>query len=222
MIAVDVNPASLTLRLGNYNIRRMAPEDLPAVTSLDQQVFKEPWPESAYVQELYYNLHAHYFVLEFNPYSAAITCRRRKSRSARTICGFVGVRVERGRGHISTLAVHPEWRGQGWGEILLIVALEQAVLLKVGSVNLEVRVSNEAARRLYAKYGFTLCRRLQRYYRDGEDAFLLELKSLDADYQRVLSENFRRLRAQVTHPHGITELAISRQPLAITFRPNHK
>ncbi len=203
MVTANVNPASPELHLGDYNIRRMTPADLPAVTALDQQVFKEPWPESAYSQEIYYNSHARYFVLEFNPPSALT--RRRKSRSARTICGFMGVRVKRGRGHISTLAVHPEWQGQGWGEILLIVALEQAVLLKANEVRLEVRGSNEAARRLYAKYGFTLLRKLRRYYRDGEDALLLELKSLDADYQRVLSENFRRLRAQVTHPHGIAE-----------------
>lgn len=203
MVAANVNPASPELHLGDYNIRRMTPADLPAVTSLEQQVFKEPWPESAYVQEIYHNLNARYFVLEFIP-PAALT-RRRKSRSARTICGFMGVRVRRGKGHISTLAVHPEWQGQGWGEILLIVALEQAVLLKANSVKLEVRVSNEAARRLYAKYGFTLLRRLHRYYRDGEDALLLELKSLDADYQRALRENFRRLRAQVTYPDGAAE-----------------
>ena len=207
MIAVDVKPSSPALRLGDYNIRRMTPADLPAVTSLDQQVFKEPWPESAYVQEIYYNLRAHYFVLEFNPYSATTTRRRKKSRSASTICGFVGMRVKWGRGHISTLAIHPEWRGQGWGEILLIVALEQAVLLEANEVRLEVRVSNEPARRLYAKYGFTFLKRLRHYYRDGEDALLLELKSLDADYQRVLRENFRRLRAQLTHPRETTEIS---------------
>ncbi len=203
MVAANVNPASPELHLGDYNIRRMTPADLPAVTSLEQQVFKEPWPESAYVQEIYHNFNARYFVLEFTPPSALT--RRRKSSSARTICGFMGMRVKRGKGHISTLAVHPEWQGQGWGEILLIAALEQAVLLEAGYVKLEVRASNEAARRLYAKYGFTLLRRLHRYYRDGEDALLLELKSLDADYQRVLSENFRRLRAQITHPNGTAE-----------------
>ena len=183
----------------------MTPADLPAVTTLDQQVFKEPWPESAYVQEIYYNLNARYFVLELDPYSATITRRRRKSRSASTICGFVGLRVKRGRGHISTLAIHPEWRGQGWGEILLIVALEQTVLLEANEVQLEVRVSNEPARRLYAKYGFTSLKRLRHYYRDGEDALLLELKSLDANYQRMLRENFRRLRVQVTRPHETAE-----------------
>ncbi|MEA3396242.1 MAG: ribosomal protein S18-alanine N-acetyltransferase [Chloroflexota bacterium] len=200
-----MNSTSPVLHLGDYNIRRMTPADLPAVTSLEQQVFKEPWPESAYVQEIYHNSHARYFVLELTP-PFALT-RRRKSRSARAICGFMGVRVKRGKGHISTLAVHPEWQGQGWGEILLIVALEQVVLLKANGVRLEVRVSNEAARRLYAKYGFTIRRRLYRYYRDGEDALLLELKSLDVDYQRVLNENFRRLRAQVTHPREAAEIS---------------
>ena len=203
MVAANGNSAFSELHLGDYNIRRMIPADIPAVTSLDQQVFKEPWPESAYVQEIYHNSHACYFVLEFTPPSATITRRRRKSRSAGAICGFAGMRVKRGRGHVSTLAIHPEWQGQGWGEILLIVALEQAVLLKAGNVKLEVRASNEAARRLYAKYGFTLRRRLPRYYRNGEDALLLELKSLDADYQRRLRENFRRLRAQVNTRAGL-------------------
>ena len=41
----------------------MAAHDIPAVVSVDRQVFVDPWPESAYVQELYFNPNAHYFVL---------------------------------------------------------------------------------------------------------------------------------------------------------------
>ena len=46
-----------------FEIRPLAAKDIPTVTSIDRLVFRDPWPESAYVQELYFNPNAHYFVI---------------------------------------------------------------------------------------------------------------------------------------------------------------
>ena len=102
---------------------------------------------------------------------ASITRRQRRPG----LLGFVGMRVEGTRGHISTLAVRDEWRGQRLGEVLLLTAVDQAVRDGAQSIGLEVRVSNSVAQALYAKYGFVQRSRLQRYYANGEDAFYLQV-----------------------------------------------
>ena len=78
-------------------------------------------------------------------------------------------------GHVISIAVLPEYRNKGIGSTLLTRAIE---LMKknygVKKVYLEVRVSNEGAIRLYNKFGFQIEDVIPHYYRDGEDAYLME------------------------------------------------
>lgn len=160
----------------DFRIRPMEGRDIPAVVSLDRQVFRDPWPESAYVQEIYFNAHAHYFVLELlDPTLTRTWHDHRRQRSARLL-GFAGMRVEGRRGHISTLAVRTEWRGHRLGEALLLTAVDQAIRDGAHLVGLEVRVSNDVAQALYTKYGFAAHSRLERYYANGEDAYYMQLQ----------------------------------------------
>ncbi len=188
-----------------YVIRPLTPRDVPAVVTVDRLVFRDPWPESTYVQEIYFNPNAHYFVLE--SHLASTTTRRwftRRTVQEEQILGFVGMRVENERGHISTLALRPEWRGRGLGELLLISALEQAVHDGAQSVTLEVRISNHVAQSLYNKYGFVRTSRLHSYYADGEDAYLMRSGPVDMAYRQNLNDNHAalvaRLRQQVAVP----------------------
>lgn len=158
---------------GSMLIRLMEGRDIPSVVSLDRQVFRDPWPESAYVQELYFNSNAHYFILELLDPTQVRTWHTHRQRQSARLIGFVGMRVEGTRGHISTLALRPEWRGQRLGEVLLLTAIDQAVRDGARLVGLEVRVSNEIALNLYEKWQFVQYSRLHRYYADGEDAYLL-------------------------------------------------
>jgi ribosomal-protein-alanine N-acetyltransferase len=163
-----------------FRLRPMEGRDIPSVVSLDRQVFRDPWPESAYVQELYFNKNAHYFVMELaDPTLTRTWYDHRRQRSAQLL-GFAGMRVEGRRGHISTLAVRAEWRGQRLGEVLLLTAMAQAIQDGAHTVGLEVRVTNDVAQALYTKYGFARHSRLQRYYADGEDAYYMQLRLVDA------------------------------------------
>ncbi|MBN1922843.1 MAG: GNAT family N-acetyltransferase [Anaerolineae bacterium] len=180
---------------GTYRIRRMEPHDIHTVMMLDRLVFSDPWPESAYTQEIYFNPLAAYFVLEF---THAMPHWRWpwKPRNA-TLIGFAGMRVEQARGHISTLAIHQDWRGMGFGELLLITALEQTMAMKASAVMLEVRPTNTPARKLYSKYAFISIGRHTRYYQDGEDALLLEVPRLDAAYAQKLAECRQRVEQRI-------------------------
>ncbi len=92
----------------------------------------------------------------------------------RWVAGFVGYWHVVDEAHISTIAVHPKWRGSGVGEQLLRATLEHALSLGAQMATLEVRVSNAAAQNLYRKYHFEEVGRRKNYYRDnGEDAVLM-------------------------------------------------
>jgi ribosomal-protein-alanine N-acetyltransferase len=106
------------------------------------------------------------------------------------VLGMVGLWFMMGEGHIVTLAVRPDCRRMGLGEVLLIAALEAAVEAQQDEVTLEYRISNGAARALYDKYGFAQVGVRARYYTDNhEDAVLMTTPPLR-------SSEFRKLIAQ--------------------------
>lgn len=75
--------------------------------------------------------------------------------------------------HITTIGVAPEHRNRGIARMLLDHA-EKALSDKgLDSVVLEVRVSNEAAQNLYMSRGYVILQRLNSYYNNGEDAYLM-------------------------------------------------
>lgn len=98
--------------------------------------------------------------------------------------GYAGMWVIAGEAHISTIAVHPELRGRGLGEVLLNGLLHRAIALHGDYSVLEVRVSNESAKSLYLKYGYEVVGTRKDYYRDNnEDALLMHLAPLDEKYK---------------------------------------
>jgi ribosomal protein S18 acetylase RimI-like enzyme len=82
-----------------------------------------------------------------------------------------------GAAHITTVGVAPEHRRRGVAR-QLIEEIEQLLRIKaVSTVVLEVRVSNLAAQDLYSQAGYSIVKRMVRYYHNGEDGFLM-MKSL--------------------------------------------
>lgn len=74
---------------------------------------------------------------------------------------------------ILILAVDERARTQGIGARLVRLFEERFRARGIRRINLEVRVSNEKAIRLYERMGFERRKILPRYYADGEDAFLM-------------------------------------------------
>jgi ribosomal-protein-alanine N-acetyltransferase len=76
--------------------------------------------------------------------------------------------------HITLLLVHPDYRRQGLGQMLLIELMSSAWRRELKWATLEVRVSNQAAIALYQQFGFETAGQRKRYYQDnGEDALIL-------------------------------------------------
>jgi ribosomal-protein-alanine N-acetyltransferase len=83
--------------------------------------------------------------------------------------------------------------------LLLLALLYKSIALDAVLATLEVRVSNEVARALYAKYGFEVVGRRKRYYADNqEDALIMTVAALDDAYRaelgRLQEALFTRLR----------------------------
>lgn len=85
---------------------------------------------------------------------------------------FVLVNAD-GTGHLTTLGVAPEHRRRGLA-MKLLDHLDYALKARaVSTLVLEVRVGNIEAIELYRKAGYATVNRIERYYTDGEDCFMM-------------------------------------------------
>ena len=116
------------------------------------------------------------------------------------VTGFVGVWLIAEEAHIVTIAVREGYRRRGIGELLLIAAIELALMNERDLVSLECRVSNDAAIALYDKYGFQRLGIRPRYYSDNrEDAVIMTADRIElAPYQRL----FRQLKEEHRRDFG--------------------
>ena len=80
---------------------------------------------------------------------------------------------ENGSAHLTTIGVAPEHRRRGLAERLLR-HIESAVRArKLGTIMLEVRVGNDGAQELYRRNGYSIVQRVNKYYTNGEDCYLM-------------------------------------------------
>lgn len=126
------------------------------------------------------------------------------------IIGFAGMWQILDEAHVTTIGVHPDFRGHGLGELLFVALIDEAIRRDVGWLTLEVRVSNHTAQRLYEKYGFTVQGRRPRYYSDNnEDAYIMWSESLkDPGYRDRIAQHRRDLITRISgeeHPAEDTQ-----------------
>ncbi|MBK9214964.1 MAG: ribosomal protein S18-alanine N-acetyltransferase [Chloracidobacterium sp.] len=90
------------------------------------------------------------------------------------LVGFAFVMVnENNAAHLTTIGVAPEHRRRGIAAGLLDHVEDALRKREVGTIMLEVRVSNIAAQELYRRRNYTIVQRIGKYYNNGEDCFLM-------------------------------------------------
>ena len=139
------------------DIAPMVLDDIPAILQIETLSFVSTWPPNAFVNELRDNKLAHYFV----------------GRLDGNIVAYGGIWVILEDSHVTTIAVHPDVRGQRLGEEMLVHLLDEAIARDASWVTLEVRESNDVAQRLYRKYGFTVVSTRRGYYSDNNESALV-------------------------------------------------
>jgi len=167
-------------------LRHMQTADVNAVVNIDRLSFDPPWPASSYHFEVNRSPCSYMVILEEEappimppPFTVALHRLwrgwfgwRNGSQPERRVAGYGGLWKIQEEAHISTIAVHPQSRGSGYGELLLVGMLRRAALMEAEYCVLEVRVSNNVAQRLYRKYRFEIHAVKDNYYRNNnEDAY---------------------------------------------------
>ncbi len=186
-----------------FLFRSMQEEDIAEVMEIERHSFPSPWPESAYRNEIRYGTDSLFYVLQPYGEPSLVTWwdrlfGRRHRGNRPPVIGYVGMRFLPGEAHITTIAVHPEWRGRGLGKYILLMAIRRALQHRVRFITLEVRASNQVAQRLYTDLGFRVTGVHRGYYRDGEDAWLMRLGPLDEAETERLEEILRATEARIS------------------------
>jgi ribosomal-protein-alanine N-acetyltransferase len=185
----------------------MTPDDIAQVIEIEQMVFPAPWSARAYHYELTANEFSTMLVLR-------PTFRRAPQRLLHRLglleppplLGYAGFWLLADEAHICTIAVHPQWQGQGLGELLLLHLLDWGRDSGAVRATLEVRVSNQVAQALYRKYDFgTVGRRKGYYINNNEDALIMTTPPLESpEFQQHLSHCRHQLYARLQDKGGDT------------------
>ena len=140
--------------------RPMTKDDLDEVMAIECSAYRYPWSSGFFLQEL------------------QVACARSiLAELDGKICGYVLFWLLPGSIDVHNLAIAPEFRRRGIARMLMGQVVATAGTQSATRVTLEVRQSNEAAKRLYASLGFVQTGLRKGYYSDdGEDAFTMALE----------------------------------------------
>jgi ribosomal-protein-alanine N-acetyltransferase len=139
------------------SVRDMRVSDLSAVIAIEKASFTSPWSEDSVLSEIY-----------------AGQSLTRVAAIKESVVGYLIARQIIDEGQLLDLAVKPEYRQQGIAELLMRDLISGLRVKRVVKLFLEVRASNEAAIRLYEKFGFTRISTRKNYYKNPvEDALIM-------------------------------------------------
>ena len=150
--------------MSSATIRDASFEDIEGMLLVEQTGYQFPWSEKVF-QDCFKD---NYFVLVL-------------VESAQ-IVGFSIVSNIVGEAHLLNICVHKSFSRQGYGTLLLNATVRRAITESCDSMLLEVRESNEGAKAMYEKFGFSMIGRRKNYYpsEDGrEDALMYQLLLAD-------------------------------------------
>lgn len=146
------------------NIRSMSRADIPAVAELECEIYDQPWSPRVFFDEL---------SMENRRYLVA-------TDDDGLVLGYCGLLIVEEDAHVTTIAVAPTSRGYHLGTRLMLEMVDAALDADTRHLTLEVRISNDAAQKLYERFGFEPVGRRKNYYKD-EDALVMWATDIDTD-----------------------------------------
>lgn len=140
-----------------FTIERLSECRLAEAAALERQCFSAPWEEASLRAELE------------NPLSLWLV-----AVEGGRLLGYIGSQTVLGESDMMNLAVQPFCRRRGIARALVLALIDALQTRGSHCLTLEVRISNEAAKQLYASCGFAEIGCRPRYYqRPTEDALIL-------------------------------------------------
>lgn len=176
-------------------IKPLQEEQLPAVVALDKLCLGGLWTMAGYQREL------------ASPNSQILVLTtpapgKKNAQLAQESIFLLGIGcfwMILDEAHLTVLAVHPDYQGQGLGQLLLYHLLREAVDHGLERSTLEVRESNQVALAIYHKFGFREAGRRKAYYPNNlEDALILWRSGLQTpEFQLQLATWQQRLQQRL-------------------------
>lgn len=156
-------------------LRDMCTADLDAVMQIEQRAYSFPWTWGNFTDSLAAGYTARLLL-------AAVPTSPRRRAEVPPLLGYFVAMPGVEEMHLLNLTVAPEVQGQGHARTLLAHLAAHSRERGATMLWLEVRESNQRARRLYQRWGFVDVGRRKAYYPDGlgrrEDAIVMRM-SLD-------------------------------------------
>lgn len=143
--------------------RPMTEADIETVLKVEYAAFSHPWTRGIFTDSL-----------------KSYDCWVMFEGTQQVGHGVINVIID--EAHLLNITVKPESQGRGLGLRLLEFLMLRAMQLSAGECFLEVRSSNQAAYRLYERYGFNEIGRRRDYYPavgGREDALVMACTLID-------------------------------------------
>lgn len=148
----------------------MTAADMEEILAIEVVLFSSPWTRSMFIEELHSPI-AHNLVVKL------------KGR----VAGYLTFWIVTDEVHILHIAVRRDVRRQGLASLVMEEMFKQARRKGAASAILEVRRSNEGAKKFYERFGFVARDVRPRYYSDTlEDALIMwaQIAPKEIDYER--------------------------------------
>ncbi|GAB5493316.1 MAG: hypothetical protein Phog2KO_35310 [Phototrophicaceae bacterium] len=122
----------------NVSLKSGYLEDLGSIIEVDHAAFSPPWQMN----------------------STDIRLSQRQAASCKLavldnqVIGYEVATRHHTSGHLARLAVHPNFQGQGVGQVMLHSLLARFIKRGVNGMTVNTQISNMPSRRLYERYGF--------------------------------------------------------------------
>ena len=159
--------------VASVSVTPMTRSHLRQVLAIDKLVYPRPWSAALFKQELASRDRVHLAALVDDE-----------------LVGHAGLMLLHDEGHVSTVAVHPDWQRRGVARRLMIELSRAAIERGMVALTLEVRVSNKAAQELYRQFGYAPAGVRRNYYTDvEEDALVMWATGIqEPDYAERLDQ----------------------------------
>lgn len=142
--------------MANIEFYRMVQEDADGVARVEAACMPVPWSRQSFWEEASHS-DAYYLIA-------------RDVDRDNLIVAYAGCWVLANEGHITNVAVDPDYQGQGLGRRLMNELTSRVKTLGVDSMTLEVRPSNTVAINLYTSLGFRSVGQRPKYYTNPVEA----------------------------------------------------
>jgi ribosomal-protein-alanine N-acetyltransferase len=149
------------------------------VLAIERRVYPRPWSAALFFSEIAQKASRMYLV----------------AHHRKRVVAYGGLMCQLDEGHITTLAVDPDFQHARVGSRVLLALATEARRRSMASLALEVRVANWQAQRLYSWFGFRPVGIRKNYYSEtGEDALVMYIDDVQSD---AYADRLGRIEAAV-------------------------